>query len=355
LFTIATAALLIGLTYKGLVDPSTHSTYDWTAWQVGGLILVGLVGYVAFIWAERRAKEPIVPLDLFRNRTYAASMIATFFAAFAFFGGIIFLPRWFQIVQGYSPTNSGLALLPLVAGLIGSSVASGLIVARTGRYKWLTVGAILIMAFATFLLTNLRADTPVPLVWLWMFIAGIGVGPTFAVFTLIVQNAVPFNMLGVATSNLTFFRQIGGTVALAIVGTVFGTAFANQIAPSMAAAGVPDQIVQGFGAATSSGQVDLSQLTGTGDLGTTILNSLPAAIKPAVEPFISNLVAGIHAAFSLAVAQTFWIGVGAALIAALAAAGMKELRLRQETPAEAAAAHAAAKADGQRPAVPAAE
>ena len=92
-------------------------------------------------------------------------------------------------------------------------------------------------------MTQLRADTPVPVVWLWMFIAGLGVGPTFAVFTLVVQNAVPFQYLGVATSNLTFFRQIGGTVALAIVGTVFGTKFASEIVPSMTAAGVPPQLV----------------------------------------------------------------------------------------------------------------
>ena len=130
-------------------------------------------------------------------------------------------------------------VLPLVIGLIGSSIGSGLIVARTGRYKWLLVGAIAVMAIAMTLMSQLRTDTPIPIVWLWMFIAGLGVGPTFAVFTLVVQNAVPFNMLGVATSNLTFFRQIGGTVALAIVGTVFGTAFTNQIAPSMTAAGVP--------------------------------------------------------------------------------------------------------------------
>ena len=230
IFTIATTLLLIGLTQKGLIDSATNALYDWTDWQVGGLILVGLVGYLAFIWAETRAKEPIVPLHLFRNRTYASSMVSTFFAAFAFFGAIVFLPRWFQIVQGFSPTNSGLAALPLVIGLIGSSIGSGLFVARTGRYKWLLVGAISLMAVAMLLMTQLRADTPVPVVWLWMFIAGLGVGPTFAVFTLVVQNAVPFHFLGVATSNLTFFRQIGGSVALAIVGTVFSTEIVKQLA-----------------------------------------------------------------------------------------------------------------------------
>jgi MFS family permease len=328
IFTVATTFLLIGLTQKGQTDPATHKLYEWTAPTVGGFIAVALVGIALFVWAESRAKEPIVPLELFRIRTYAASMVSTFFASFAFFGAIIFLPRWFQIVQGYSPTNSGLAALPLMVGLIGSSIGSGLIVARTGRYKWLTVGAIVIMGVATALMTQLRADTPVTIVWLWMFIAGLGVGPTFAVFTLIVQNAVPFRQLGVATSNLTFFRQIGGTVALAIVGTIFGSAFQEQLVPQMTAAGVPGPITTQFGQAASTGQIDFNQLTGTGDMGATILASVPEAFRSAVEPFIANIVAGIHQAFSLGVAQTFWVGVGAAVLAALAAATMQELTLR---------------------------
>jgi EmrB/QacA subfamily drug resistance transporter len=348
IFTIATGFLLVGLTQKGQTNPTTHALNAWTDPTVGGFILIALVGIVLFIWAESRAKEAIVPLQLFRNRTYAASMVATFFAAFAFFGAIIFLPRWFQIVQGYSPTNSGLAALPLMVGLIFSSIASGLIVARTGRYKWLTVGAIILMGVSTLLMTQLRAETPVGIVWVWMFIAGLGVGPTFAVFTLIVQNAVPFNMLGVATSNLTFFRQIGGTVALAIVGTLFASSFQEQLAPQMTASGVPAAVVNGFTQAMHSGALDFNQLTGTGDLGQSI-----AAAQPALAPVVPQIVAGIHEAFSLGVASTFIIGVGAAILAALAAAAMQELKLRQSTPAQAAAA--AANTDGRRPPLPAAD
>jgi EmrB/QacA subfamily drug resistance transporter len=333
IFTIATAFLLVGLTEKGQTDPGTHALYNWTDPVVGGFILIAIVGIALFVWAESRAKEPIVPLNLFRNRTYAASMVATFFAAFAFFGAIIFLPRWFQIVHGYSPTNSGLAALPLMVGLIASSIASGLIVARTGRYKWLTVAAILLMGVATALMTQLRADTPVPIVWLWMFIAGIGVGPTFAVFTLIVQNAVPFNMLGVATSNLTFFRQIGGTVALAIVGTIFASSFQSEIGPQMTVAGVPDAVVNGFTQAIHSGALDFNQLTGTGDLGQSI-----AVAQPALAPVVPQIVAGIHQAFSLGVASTFLIGVGASILAALAAAAMQELKLRRSNTATATVA-----------------
>jgi EmrB/QacA subfamily drug resistance transporter len=320
IFTVAISFLLVGLTNKQFGD--------WTDTTVGGFILVGLIGTVLFVLAEARAKEPIVPLNLFRIRTYTASMIATFFASFAFFGAIIFLPRWFQIVEGFSPTNSGLAALPLMVGLIASSIGSGLIVARTGRYKWLLVGAIALMGVSTALMTQLTATTSLEVVWFWMFLAGLGVGPTFSVFTIVVQNAVPFHELGVATSNLTFFRQIGGTVALAIVGTIFGSTFTEQLAPQLAAAGVPAQVVQGFTQASGSGQIDFNQLTGVGDLGASILASVPAEARPFIEPFIANIVAGIHQAFSLGVAQTFWIGVIAAIVAALAAIGMQELTLR---------------------------
>jgi EmrB/QacA subfamily drug resistance transporter len=347
IFTVAISFLLIGLTQKGQIDAATHQLYNWTDGTVGGFILIALVGIGLFLLAEVRAKEPIVPLDLFRNRTYAASMVATFFAAFAFFGAIIFLPRWFQIVQGYSPTWSGLAALPLMVGLIFSSIASGLIVARTGRYKWLTVGAIVLMGLSSVLMLQLRAETPVPIVWLWMLIAGLGVGPTFAVFTLIVQNAVPFNMLGVATSNLTFFRQIGGTVALAIVGTLFASSFQEQIAPQMTASGVPAQIVTGFTQQMSSGALDFNQLTGTGDLGQSI-----AAAQPALVPFVPQIVAGIHEAFSLGVASTFIIGIIGAVLATLAAAAMQELKLRQS---HAPAAAASSGVEGGRPPLPAAD
>ena len=327
IFTAAVSVLLIGLTNK--------QTGDWTDPEVGGLIAIALVGIVLFILAEARAKEPIVPLHLFRNRTYSTSMLATFFASFAFFGAIIFLPRWFQFVHGFTPTFSGLAALPLMAGLIGSSIFSGFYVARTGRYKWVTVGAIVVMGVATLLMTQLRADTPLPIVWGWMFLAGLGVGPTFAVFTIIVQNAVPFQFLGVATSNLTFFRQIGGSVALAIVGTIFGTSFREQLVPQMSAAGVPLQVITGFNQAAASGAIDFNKLTGVGDLGATILSSIPDAARPAVEPFLANIVAGIHQAFSLGVAETFWIGVAAAAVAAIAAAAMRELPLRSGSGREA--------------------
>ena len=146
IFTVSMVFLLIGLTYKQFGE--------WTDPTVGGFILIGIVGTLLFIFAESRAKEPIIPLHLWKGRTYSATMVTVFFAAFAFFGAIVFLPRWFQVVEGFSPTNSGLAALPLMVGLIFSSIVSGLVVSRTGRYKWLIVGSVLVMGFAVFLMTT---------------------------------------------------------------------------------------------------------------------------------------------------------------------------------------------------------
>src|SRR4249919_2261617 len=336
IFTVSMVFLLIGLTNKQFSD--------WTEPTVGGFILIGIIGTLAFIWAESRAKEPIIPLDLWKGRTYSATMVSVFFAAFAFFGAIVFLPRWFQVVEGFSPTNSGLAALPLMIGLIFSSIVSGLIVSRTGRYKWLIVGSVAVMGFGVFLMTNLTKDTAVPIVWLWMFIAGLGVGPTFSVPTIVIQNAVPFRELGVATSNLTFFRQIGGTVSLAFVGTIFATSFQENLIPQMTAAGVPKQVTDGFTQASANGSFDTSSLTGVGDLGAAILKAIPAEFQAAVQPFIGAMVEGIHGAFSLATAQTFWLGVFGSVIALIAAVAIKEIPLRtaNEAPVPAAATAGAA-------------
>ena len=173
----------------------------------------------AFIVVESRAAEPIVPLGLFRIRSFTVSVSAVFLAAFGFFAAVVFLPRWFQVVNGSSATESGYQILPLLGGLIISAVASGQIVSRTGRYRWLIFGALVMTAVGLFLLSTMHADTPIPVLWAYMFVTGVGVGPTFAVFILIVQNSVPVARLGAASSSLTFFQQVGGTVGLAITGT----------------------------------------------------------------------------------------------------------------------------------------
>jgi len=317
-FALAIAPFLVGLTNK--------QSGQWADPAVGGLIAVGLAFAALFVWIESRVPEPIVPLNLFRIRTFTISVTAMFLAAFGFFTAIIFLPRWFQAVAGDSATASGYSLLPLLAGLIISAIASGQIVARVGRYKALIGGSLVLLAVGLYLATNLHADTARTTLWLWMVLAGIGIGPSFAVFTLIVQNAVSPDRIGVATSSLTFFQQIGGVVGLTIAGTVFADRLTTEIPTQLAKTGLPPALLgQLSGGGAGGGALDL---TGTGDLGARIQASVPADLQSSVAPLIPGIVKGIHEAFSVALASTFWIGIAAAVIAAAFTLFLREERMR---------------------------
>lgn len=331
-FTVAIGFLLVGLTNK--------QTGDWTDPTVGGFIAIGLALSAIFVAIESRAKEPIVPLDLWRNRTYVSSLVSTFFVSFGFFGAVLFLPRWYQVVKGASAMASGYQMFPLLLGVMGASIVSGVIVARTRRYKTLILVALVLMTVGMALMTQLRTDTPLPLLWAWMFIAGIGIGPTMAVFTIVVQNAVPFSKLGVATSNLTFFRQIGGSVGLALVGTVFGTTITselpNQLKPVFAdiIAKVPapfqQQAQAGLQQLGGGGHLDVVGLTGVGQsFGGALISTAPAQFQSFLEPFKGAFDLAFYNAFSLAVASTVVIGVGAGVLAVAAAFALRELPLRE--------------------------
>jgi len=302
----ALVPLLIGFTNKQFGE--------WTDLDVGGLIALGLLLIPVFVLVESRAKEPILPLRLFAIRDFTASVTAFFLAAMGFFAAVVFLPRWFQVVNGNSATESGYQILPLLLGLIVSAIATGQIVSATKRYKALTVTALLITAFGLFLLTNLRPDTPEPMLWLWMAVTGVGIGPSFAVFTLVVQNAVPVRFLGTATSSVTLFQQVGGTIGLAIAGTIFGSVVLEEVPKQMAQAGVPDQFASQFSA---GGSDFLNNIAQVGDLGAAILSQVPDQFKSVVEPLIPAIVGAIHQSISLATAATFVLGIITALLAAL--------------------------------------
>jgi EmrB/QacA subfamily drug resistance transporter len=331
-FTVAVGSLLVGLTNK--------QTSDWGTFEVGGLIAIGAVLGLVFLFIESRAKEPIVPLDLWRNITYASAITATFLISFGFFGAAIFLPQWFQFVQGATPTNSGLYSLALLAGLIFSSIVSGQIVARTGRYKPVILFGLVVMSVGLYLMSGLKADTPLPILWVWMFITGVGIGPTLSVFTIVIQNAVPFRQLGVATSNLTFFRQVGGSIGLALLGTVFGNRFRDELGPQLTAAGVPAQLTSQFATAAGSGASKFIEVGS--DPGQAILAQVPAQFRSVVEPFIPNIVTGLHQAMSVSIGTIFLIGVGTTVAALVVSLAMREIPLRKHDEAPSAMAQAAA-------------
>ena len=295
--------ILLGLTQKQFGE--------WTDPDVGGLILAGAVMMLVFLWAESRAKEPILPLHLFRIRAFTSSVFAIFLSAMGFFAAVIFMPRWFQVVEGSSATQSGYQILPLVGGLIVAAIASGQIVSRTGIYKPIIFGAMLVMAGGLFLMTQITPETPIALLALWMFITGLGIGPAFAIFTLVVQNNVPVQELGTGTSSVTLFQQVGGSVGLAITGSIFGSVLLEEVPKQLEAAGVPPE----FSGALAGGDA-LNNLGGVGDLGAAILAQVPPQFQAQVEPLIPGIVSAIHTAFSIATAATFTVGIFSALAAA---------------------------------------
>lgn len=309
-FAAGIIPVLIGLT--------NVQTSDFATPEVAGLISLGLALLGLFLFIEAKVQEPIIPLELFRNRTFTAAAAASFFASFGFFSAVIFLPRYFQSVLGESATNSGYATLPLLLGVIISSVAAGQLVARRGRYKSLILGAILLGAAASVLLTNIKADTDPWVLRLWMFLAGLGIGPTLSVFTIVVQNAVPFKFLGAATSNLTFFRQVGGSVGLALVGSYFGGQLVTSIPAELATAAPAGTFTPFF---TAIGG-DLAQLTNVGgQFDQALISLIPVQY---LDAFFTAIKAGI----ADAIGAIFWLSVVASLVAFVAATLIEEIPLR---------------------------
>jgi MFS family permease len=266
-------------------------------------------------------------VGLIKNRTFAVSAVATLFAIFGFSTLIIFLPLWFQVVQGDSPTASGYALFPFLAGLIFSSILAGQIVSRTGRYKILLAVSMATLTIGLALFTNLRDDTSTPALWTWMLIAGLGVGPTMAIFTLIVQNDVPFARLGTATSDLTLIRQIGTSLGLTVAFTFFRNNLTwGLIHDSVVGAGAPSSAVP----ATAPKGFDVGSLTAVGSTPADALSGVP-------KELIGFYVSGFHEAFSIALANSMWVGVGAAALAFVTVLTLKEKPLRAHFHAEQAA------------------
>jgi EmrB/QacA subfamily drug resistance transporter len=319
LLTAAIVPTLIALTLA--------ETSSWVDPAVLGWFAVGLISLAAFLFTETRAEDPVIPLDLFKNRTFAVSAVATLFAIFGFSTLIIFLPLWFQVVQGDSPTASGYALFPFLAGLIFSSILAGQIVSRTGRYKILVAGAMAVLTVGLAFFTNLRDDTSTPALWAWMLIAGLGVGPTMAIFTLIVQNDVPFARLGTATSDLTLIRQIGTSLGLTVAFTFFRNNLTwPLIHDSVVSAGAPLQAVP----PTAPKGFDVGSLTAVGSTPADALANIP-------KELVGFYATGFHQAFSIALANSMWVGVGAAALAFLTTLALKEKPLRAHFHAEQAA------------------
>jgi EmrB/QacA subfamily drug resistance transporter len=224
------AALLAGgLSSVVLFTSLGGTTWPWGSAQSIGLAVLGIVLLAAFAFVERTATEPIVPLSLFRNRVFAVTGAIGFIVGFALFGAITYLPLYLQVVKGYGPTESGLLLTPMMAGLLVTSIGSGQLISRFGRYKPFPIAGTALMTVALYLLTGISVSRPVWQTAIDMVVLGLGLGMTMQVLVLAAQNAVPYELLGVATSASTLLRQVGGSIGVAL----FGAIFANRLGANL--------------------------------------------------------------------------------------------------------------------------
>ncbi|KAA0932023.1 MDR family MFS transporter [Streptomyces apricus] len=256
-----------------LVASLGGSTWAWSSPRIIGLAVLGAVLAVAFVAVERRAAEPVLPLKLFRIRTFVLAAVISFVVGFAMFGAMTYLPTFLQVVHGVSPTMSGVHMLPMVAGLLLSSTVSGQIVSRTGRWKVFPVAGTAVTALGLLLLHRLGADSSTAAMSGSFLVFGLGLGLVMQVLVLIVQNAVSYEDLGVATSGATFFRSIGASFGVAVFGSLFASRLADRLGDVLRGRELP----AGLGADALKSDPK-------------IISELPAALRPpVVEAYATSI------------------------------------------------------------------
>jgi MFS family permease len=251
------------------------SGFAWDSWPIIGLFGLSAVGIATFLLVERRSADPLLDLRLFRNPVFAWGNAAVFTVGAGFFSGIVFLPLFLVNVVGLSATRSGLTMTPLTLGLVAGNVLSGQIVSRLGRYRGLMLWALalLMVAFAVMGFTLDLHSTQGEVTWK-MVLVGVGLGPSIPLYTLAIQNGVSPQQIGVATASATFFRQMGATVGVALLGTVFANVLSRELVSHMVQ-NHPEAMREAFAAATRSVYRVGLIITALGALLTARLPELP--------------------------------------------------------------------------------
>jgi EmrB/QacA subfamily drug resistance transporter len=235
---LGTLLLAAGLSAIVLAASLGGTSYGWGSPFIVCLWIVGVLLLAAFTFAERRAPEPVLPPRLLANRVFVVTSAVGFVVGFALFGAITYLPLFLQVVKGASPTGSGLQLLPLMGGLLITSIVSGQIITRTGRYKPFPIAGTAVMALGLYLLSTMNPASSQTSISLFMFVLGLGLGMVMQVLVLAVQNAVEYADLGVATSGATLFRSIGGSLGTAALGAIFSNQLSSELRSVLAPSAV---------------------------------------------------------------------------------------------------------------------
>jgi EmrB/QacA subfamily drug resistance transporter len=294
---LGTALLAVALSALVLVSDVSGTLRPLTSPMMLFLMAIAIVSLIAFIFVERLATEPVVPLRLFENRTFAVTSAVGLIVGFALFGSVTYLPLFLQVVKGASPTASGLEMLPMMAGMLVTSILSGQLISRTGRYKIFPIIGTLVMAVGLYLMSRMTAQTTTQTASMIMLLLGLGLGMVMQVLVIAVQNDVEYRDLGVATSGATLFRLVGGSLGTAVLGAVFSFSLAHALA----------RVLPGS-----------ARVSGHGALNPETLRQLSPALRDIY----------IHA-FTVALGTIFMAAAGVALLGFLLMFFMPEHPLRQ--------------------------
>jgi len=267
---VATTALILVTSWGG-------REYEWNSpvilALIGGAVVVGAL----FVWVELRAVEPIIPLGLFRDRNFNLVTIAGLFVSVAFFGVVVYIPTYLQMVTGLSATKAGLLLVPLSAGILTASLSSGALASRTGRYKWMPLLSLALVGVSLYLLSTLTAGTSLWLTCFYTFVHGLGMGISFQILVLIVQNSFSVAEVGTATGAHSFFRQIGASFGSAAIGTLFTGRLMELLPQRLAAAGF-----------APTGATDPHSLTPA------LVNQMPEELKTIIVSSYNDALAPVY-------------------------------------------------------------
>ena len=316
------AALAAGL-IPVLVALSVAKDQGWTSFEVLGLLAFGLLMLIAFFVIERRVKEPIVPFQLFKNRAFAVSMVVGFFAALGMFGMIIFVPLELQGVLGVSVTNSGLLLTPMMLGLIVSSVLTGQLIPRIKHYHYLgTVGLGLVMV-GLYLMAQTTTSSSQTSITIDIVLVGLGLGVTMPLYINAVQSALPMRYLGVGTSQFQFWRNVGGTVSSAVLGSILAQRLPGAISAQMAKLDLPPafQNLLGKSASDPNALLDPAKIA-----------AAKAKLSPQLAPLFDQAMHAVRDALAVTLHDTFLIAAALSAIALIASLFMVDVPLRSRQP-----------------------
>ena len=301
-----------------LLALSSTSTYGWNSWQVEGLLALGAAMLVVFFFVERNVEEPIVPMGLFKNNVYSVSVIVGFLSGFGMFGTIIFVPLIFQGVLGISATNSGTLITPMMFGLIGASIASGQLMTRIKHYRYLGTIGCAVMIAGLYSLSLVSSTTTRYEVVGSLFVVGAGLGITFPLYINAVQSAVEKKFLGVVTSNMQFFRNLGGTIATAVLGSILANRLAANISDQVARLNLPPDLTAKF----TGGGGNARQIFDPAHLA-----SLRHTLPPALQPVFDRIIGAIREGLAVTLHEMFLFGIVAVFLALIASVFLKEVPL----------------------------